>query len=325
VAAGAAGVLILLAPLVLSPYARLVTSYALALAIAAMAVNLLLGQTGLLSLGHAAYFGAGAYAGGMLYALVPLTALEHYLLAGVATATALAALFGAICVQATRIHFTILTLAFTQIVHALFVSGLAFRPFGGFGSGLFLLGGGGLYLPRFTMVGVELEGDAFMVALYYVIAAAFFVSIGLLWRIQHSPFGLALRAIRDDEVRAAMIGIRVRRCRWVAFVVSGIFTGLAGGLWGQLSRQVTPQQLHWLFSAEIVLAVVLGGMRRFWGPVLGAFALVAFQELAQRGVAARGSILGGLLIGVVLACPGGIAEGLEALVTRLRRAWRRSG
>jgi branched-chain amino acid transport system permease protein len=324
-AAGAAGVVILLAPLVLSPYARLVTSYALALAIAAMAVNLLLGQTGLLSLGHAAYFGAGAYAGGMLYALAPLTALEYYLLAGVATATALAALFGAICVQATRIHFTILTLAFTQVVHALFVSGLAFRPFGGFGSGLFLLGGGGLYLPRFTMAGVELEGDAFMVALYYVIAAAFFVSIGLLWRIQHSPFGLALRAIRDDEVRAAMIGIRVRRCRWVAFVVSGIFTGLAGGLWGQLSRQVTPQQLHWLFSAEIVLAVVLGGMRRFWGPVLGAFALVAFQELAQRGVAARGSILGGLLIGVVLACPGGIAEGLEALATRLRRTWRGPG
>jgi branched-chain amino acid transport system permease protein len=123
-----------------------------------------------------------------------------------------------------------------------------------------------------------------------VIAAAFFVSSGLIWRIQRSPFGLALRAIREDEVRAAMIGIRVRRCRWIAFVVSGVFTGLAGGLWGQLSRQVTPQELHWLFSAEIVLAVVLGGMRRFWGPVLGAFALVAFQELAQRViVAARSS------------------------------------
>jgi branched-chain amino acid transport system permease protein len=322
-AAGAAAIVILLAPLVLSPYARLVTAYALVLAIAAMAVNLLLGHTGLLSLGHAAYFGAGAYAGGLLYAVTPLTALEHYLLAGVATATGLAALFGAICVQATRIHFTILTLAFTQIVHAVFVSGLAFRPFGGFGAGLFLLGGGGLYLPRFTMAGVELEGDTFMVALYYVIAAAFLASMAVIWRVQHSPFGLALRAIRDDEVRAAMIGIRVRRCRWIAFVVSGVFAGLAGGLWGQLSRQVTPEQLHWLFSAEIVVAVVLGGMRRFWGPVLGAFGLVAFQELAQRVTAARGSVLGILLIAVVLACPGGIAEGLERLGSRVHGPWRR--
>jgi branched-chain amino acid transport system permease protein len=210
-------------------------------------------------------------------------------------------------------------------VHAVFISGLAFRPFGGFGFGLFILGGGGLYLPRFTMAGVELEGDTFMVALYYVIAAAFFVSSGLIWRIQRSPFGLALRAIRDDKVRAAMIGIRVRRCRWIAFVVSGVFTGLAGGLWGQLSRQVTPRQLHWLFSAEIVLAVVLGGMRRFWGPVLGAFSLVAFQELAQRVIAARSSILGVLLIVVVLGCPGGIAEGLEALLTRVRGPWKRPG
>jgi branched-chain amino acid transport system permease protein len=319
VTAGAAGLAILLAPLALSPYARLVVSYALVLAIAATAVNLLLGYTGLLSLGHAAYFGAGAYAGGLLYALTPLTALEHYLLVGVATAAALAALFGAICVRATRIHFTIFTLAFTQIVHAVFVSGLAFRPFGGFGSGLYILGGGGLYLPRFTMAGVELEGETFMVALYYVIAAAFFVSLALLWRIVHSPFGLALQAIRDDEVRAAMIGIRVRHSRWIAFVVSGVFTGLAGGLWGQLSRQVTPQQLHWLFSAELVLAAVLGGMRSFWGPVLGAFGLVALQELALRFLAFRGSILGVLLIAVVLGSPGGLVGSLAALVDRARR------
>jgi branched-chain amino acid transport system permease protein len=306
-AAGTAAAMVLLAPLVLSPYARLVASYALALAIAALAVNLLLGHTGLLSLGHGAYFGAGAYAGGFLYAFTPLSALEHYLLAGVATAAALAALFGAVCVRAIRIHFTILTLASAQIVHALFISGLAFRPFGGVGRGLFLLGGGGLYLPRFTVAGFALDGTAFDVALYYVIAGGFLGSAALLWRIVHSPFGAALHAIRDNEERALMIGIHVRRYRWYAFVLSGIFTGLAGGLWGQLSRQVTPQQLHWLFSAELVVAVVLGGMRGFWGPALGAVGLVLLQELALRATLAHGLVLGLLLIAMVFLSPGGIA------------------
>jgi len=318
--AGAVGAAaLLLAPLILSPYARLVVSYALALALAALAVNLLLGHTGLLSLGHAAYFGAGAYAGGFLYAFTPLTALEQYLLAGVTTATALAALFGAVCVRATRIHFTILTLASAQIVHSLFISGIAFRPFGGVGHGLFLLGGGGLYIPRFTIAGVELEGEAFDVAVYYVIAGAFLGSAGLLWRILHSPFGTVLRAIRDNEERALFVGIRVRRYRWYAFVLSGVFAGLAGGLWGQLSRQVTPQQLHWLFSAELVLAAVLGGTRQFWGPVLGAFGLVALQELALRFTLGRGLVLGILLIAVVLVCPEGLAEALPALRRRLAR------
>jgi branched-chain amino acid transport system permease protein len=304
---------VLLAPLGLSPYARLVASYALALGIAALAVNLLLGHTGLLSLGHAAYFGAGAYAGGFLYAFTPLSALEHYLLVGVLTATALATLFGAVCVRATRIHFTILTLASAQIVHALFVSGLAFRPFGGVGHGLFLLGGGGLYLPRFTLAGAALEGPAFDVALYYVIAGAFLGSAAVLWRIVHSPFGMALHAIRDNEERALMIGLRVRWYRWSAFVLSGIFTGLAGGLWGQLSRQVTPQQLNWPFSAELVLAVVLGGMRGFWGPALGAAALVVLQEVALRATLARGLVLGLLLIATVALCPDGIAAAGAAL------------
>lgn len=316
----AAAAAVLLAPLLLSPYARLVVSYALALAIAALAVNLLLGHTGLLSLGHAAYFGAGAYAGGFLYAFTPLTALELYLAAGVVTATVLAALLGGVCVRATRMHFTILTLASAQVVHALFVGGLAFRPFGGVGHGLFLLGGGGLYIPRFTMLGVELEGEPFALAVYYVIAGAFLVSAAVLWRILHSPFGAALRAIRDNEERALFVGIRIRRYRWRAFVLSGVFTGLAGGLWGQLSRQVTPDQLHWLFSAELVLAAVLGGTRSFWGPVLGAFGLIGLQELAQRLTLGRGAVLGVLLIAVVLTWPQGLVAALPDVRRRFARA-----
>lgn len=315
--AGAA-LLLLLLPFVLSTYALIVLSEALVLAIACLGVNLLLGQTGLLSLGHAAFFGVGAYTGGFLYALSPINAFELYLLSGVLTAAALAALVGFLCVRVTKMPFAILTLAFAQMVHALFVSGIIFRPFGGVGKGLFLLGGGGLYIPRLTMAGVEVAPEMFHRVFYELIVVLFSGCVILMWRIVHSPFGQALQAIRENETRAVCIGLRVRWHRWSAFLMSGIFAGLAGGLSGQLNRQVTPEQLHWLLSAEFVLAAVLGGTRHFLGPVVGAFGLVALQEVSLRFSPYRGLIVGSLLVVVVLACPGGLMGGGAALVTTMR-------
>ncbi len=321
--AGAAGSILLLVPLLLSPYALIVLCDALILAIACLGVNLLLGTTGLLSLGHAAYFGMGAYAGGFIFTFADLQALELYLLAGVVAATALAALFGAVCVRGTRIHFTILTLALAQVVHSLFISGIVFRPAGGTGRGLFLLGGGGLYIPRFAIAGIDFAPDRFIPALYYIILLAFLASLWLAWRVSRSPFGLALRAIRDNDERAAFIGIPVRRYRWFAFVISGVFTGLAGGLFGQLHRQVTPEQLHWLFSAKLVLATVLGGAGHFLGPVVGGVAFVALQEIAARFTLYHGLVLGTLLIGVVLVLPGGLTGGVKAVIEAVRTTRRR--
>ena len=124
--------------------------------------------------------------------------------------------------------------------------------------------------------------ERFIPGLYSVTLVAFFGSVGLLWRIDGSPFGKALRAIRDNETRAEFVGIPVRRYRWRAFIISAAFTGLAGGLYGQLDRQVTPEQLHWVWSAKLVLATVLGGMRQFPGPVVAAFAFVTLQDFALR-------------------------------------------
>jgi branched-chain amino acid transport system permease protein len=312
-AAGAAG--LALAPAVLPPYELIGLCHALVLAVACLGLNLLFGTTGLLSLGHAAFFGTGAYAGGFLYMFGPVTAFEVYLLSGMLAATLLAAVLGFLCVRARRIHFTILTLAFAQMLHALFVSGAAFRPFGEVGKGLYLLGEGGLYIPRFTLLGAEVPAERFIPVFYYVILAAFLASAGCLWRITRSPFGAALRAIRENATRAALVGIPVARYRWGAFVLSGLFTGLAGGLYGQLARQITPEQLHWLFSAQLVLATVLGGSRHFWGPVAGAGAFVVLEEVSLRAVAGRGLILGGLLIAVVFLAP----DGLAGLAARLRR------
>jgi branched-chain amino acid transport system permease protein len=313
-------------PVVLPPYPLIELCYALVLGIACLGLNLVFGTTGLLSLGHAAYFGLGAYAGAFLFNVADLESLEAYLALGVLTATAAAALGGAVCVRATRIHFTILTLAFAQLVHALFVSGAIYRPLGAYGRGLFFVGYGGLYIRRFTILGSEPTPERFITAFYYVILLAFFLALGVLWRVSRSPFGMALRAIRDNDVRAAFVGIPVRRYRWGAFVLSGAITGLAGALYGQLDRQVTPEQLDWLFSAKLVVATILGGTQWFLGPVLGGAAFVGLQHAANRFALSHGLVLGGLLIVVVVACPGGIAEATARVLgwtAQSGRSWTR--
>lgn len=312
---GTLGVVTLLLPALMPTYYLILLSSALAFAIACLALNLLLGTTGLVSLGHAAYFGLGAYAGGFLYTLFDVDALEVYLLAGMAAAGAAAAVGGALCVRATRVHFTILTLAVAQIVHSLFIAGVVFRAAGGVGRGLFLLGGGGLYVPRLAIGGHVPSPEAFPTVMFYVAAASLALSASLLRRVTRSPFGLTLRAIRENPTRAAFVGIPVMRYRWGAFVISGIFTGLAGGVTGLVDRQVTPEQLHWVFSAKLVLAAVLGGRGYFWGPAVGAGALIALRETALRVTGYSGMVLGALLVLVTALAPGGIT-GLAARLFR---------
>jgi branched-chain amino acid transport system permease protein len=304
-------------PALLSPYALVLASHALVLGIAGTGVNLLLGYGGLLSLGHAAYFGLGAYTGGFLHLFAGQSSLEGYLLSGIAASTLLGGVVGALCVRATRIYFTILTLAFAQVVHSLFIAGIVFRLAGDVGKGLFFVGEGGLYLPRFTLAGAEVTPERFPTVLYYLIAACFLGSTVLMWRIVGSPFGKALQAIRDNEMRARSIGLRVRLHRWAAFVISAGFAGLAGGLAGELDRQVTPEQLHWLFSAQLVVAIVLGGSRRLLGPAIGALAVTLLQELALRASLSHGLVLGALLVAAVFAFPRGVAPGIAAIVAKL--------
>lgn len=315
-AAAAAGLAAL--GILLPPYPRLVVASGLVRAIACLGLDLVYGHAGLLSLGHAAYFGTGAYAGAFLVTFFEVSAFETYLVAGVVAATVLAALGGLVCVRATRLHFAILTLAYGQVVHALFEGGAAFRPFGDTGKGYFLVGHGGLYIPRLRMAGVTLAPEPFLGAIYGVVAAAFLLTLAVVRRVRRSPFGLALRAIRESDTRAASVGLAVRRYRWAAFVVSGTVVGLAGALAGQLDRQVTPEQLHWLLSARLVLAVAVGGRGHPWGPVAGAALLTALEEAAHRFPVAHRLVLGALLIGAVWLFPGGVAATAERWWARLR-------
>ena len=308
---GATGVLLLM-PLVLGAYPLVILCHMLVFSIACLALNLVFGTAGMLSLGHATYFGVGAYTGAFLYRFFDVDSLELFLLSGILASGIFAAVIGFLCVRTTRIFFAILTLAFSMVVYSLVIDGALFEMFGGVGRALYYLGEGSMYVPRLTILGMGIAADEFMPVFYNVVVAGFLASLVLLWRISVSPFGQALKAIRDNETRAAFIGIPVRQYRWYAFILSGLFMGLAGGLYGQLARQITPEQLHWLFSAQLVLAAVLGGSRQFLGPVIGAFAFVALDEVASQWPVGRSALFGALLILVVFAFPRGILGSLVA-------------
>jgi len=317
--AGAAGFVLVLMPSVLAAYPLILLSHMLVFSIACLGLNLLYGTAGSFSLGHATYFGVAAYTGAFLIRFSPVESFEPYLASGVFASTLFATVIGLVSVRTTKIFFAILTLAFSMMVYSLVINGAVFRLFGGLGWALYLLGEGAMYVPRLTILGASYGPTDFVAAFYYVIVTAFIASVLVLWRISRSPFGQALRAIRENETRAAFIGIPVWQYRWYAFILSGFFAGLAGGLYGQLARQITPEQLHWIFSMQLVLATVMGGTRHFLGPVLGAFAFVGLEEVASQWTVGRYAMFGLLLILAVFFFPRGIAGGFAILMDAMKR------
>lgn len=307
-----AAVLFLAAPLVLDEFQTLTLMYGLIAAIGALGFNLLLGYTGLLSFGHSAFFGGGAYAVAFIVKYLKVVSME-LLLAGSALASAiLSVVFGFVCVRYTRIFFGILTLALSQVLWS-----LAFKFF-------WVTGGtDGLRVPTPTLLGGAPPSDkiAFLShQYYYYVLALFAVAVTVMWVIVHSPFGKALQAIRDNEVRAEFIGIRIRRYRLIAFVISGVFTGVAGALWAPLNGLASPDVLVWTFSGEIVFMTVLGGFRTFVGPIVGAIAFTYLKTYAVGFTVYWQLLLGTVLVVLVLALPTGIMGALLTLVARWKRA-----
>ncbi len=305
-------VLLVIFPLVAPAYQTILLEYGLAFAIAAVALNLLLGYTGLLSFGHAAFFGAGAYAAGFMVKYLNVVSMEAFLAAGALSGIVIAALFGFVCVRYTKIFFSILALALSQVLWS-----LAFK--------LFWVTGGtdGLRVPTPVLLGGVLGAPDDKVAFlshqyYYYTLGVFAICVGLMWLIVHSPFGKALQAIRDNEVRAEFVGIRVRRYRWFAFVLSGMFATVAGTLWGPLNGLATPEALYWPFSGEIVFMAVLGGFRTFSGPIVGAIVFNYLKAYAVGRTEYWQLLLGVVLVILVMAMPEGIIGTLGRLSRRLR-------
>jgi len=284
------------------------------MAIAALGFNLLLGYTGLLSFGHSAYFGVGAYTAAFMVKYGHVASLELFIVGALVTSLLVGALFGIVCVRYTRIFFGILTLALSQVLWS-----LAFKFF-------WVTGGtDGLRVPTPTLVGrILAQGEDKITFLthgyYYYVLVVFFLALGVMWVIVNSPFGKALQAIRDNETRATFVGVQIWRYRWVAFVVSGMYTGLAGALWVPLNGLTTPDILHWTFSGELVFMTVLGGFRMFVGPVIGAVVFNYLKTYAVGYTVYWQMLLGAVLVTLVLTLPTGIAGAITRWMPRVRRA-----
>ncbi len=265
--------------------------------LAAMALNFLLGFAGTLSFGHAAYFGIGAYGVGMtLKYLAPSTALG--MLIGVAAGTLAAAAIGALIVRLRGVYFAMVTIAFGQVFYF-----MAFR--------WNAVTGGDDGLTDWHRQPLRL-GDAVLdiahsdLAFYYFALAFFAAAAAAMALLLRSPFGRTLMAIRENERRARFLGLAVERHLWLAFVISCGFASLAGTLYALLNNFVDPRALRWDMSGNFVMMAVLGGMRSFWGPLVGAAVFVVLQDFVSSRTENWMSIVGLIFVLVVLFFPRGV-------------------
>lgn len=308
----ALGILVIF-PFVVPPAVALFMGYGLITAIAGLGFNLLLGYTGLLSFGHAAYFGTGAYAAAFLYKYLGIRSLEVYLAAGMLSAGTLAIVFGTVCVRHTRIFFAILSQSLSLVLWS-----LAFKFY-------WITGGSdGLRVPSPTLLGMDFSAaerklDFLIYTYYYYAVVIFLISAIVMWIIVNSHFGKTLQAIRDNETRARFLGVRVRRYRWLAFVISGIYGGLSGALWAPINGLTTPDQLYWLYSGEIIFQTLLGGFQSFTGPIVGSIAFTYLKTYAIGATIYWQLVMGIVVVAMIIFLPTGIVGGFNKLIARLRR------
>ena len=268
-------------------------------AMAAASLNLVLGYGGMVSFGHAAFFGAGAYIVGILAIEGVRSAWIAWPLA-VAVAAAAALVVGALSLRTRGVYFIMLTLAFAQMLYYVFVS---LKAYGG---------DDGLSMPGRSTLGLGLD-LARELTWYYVVLVLLAAVLYLLHRLVRSRFGRVIEAIRENPARTAALGYPVYRYQLACFVISGAIAGLAGALIANQTSYVSPSLLHWVQSGTLMIMVILGGVGRFWGGPVGAVALLALEEILS-GSPLLGEYalywqlpVGVVLLAAVLFAPQGLA------------------
>ena len=262
------------------------------LAIAAISLNLILGYGGMVSFGHAAYIGIGAYAVGILGFYGFFNGWLHFAVAMLASALVALAI-GAVSIRTSGIYFIMITLAFTQMLYYL---GISVAEFGG---------DDGMRLKRRSQLGFVDLNDP--VQFYYLALVTMLLSVFLVYRLVNSRFGMVLRACKSNEARSRAIGFSPYPYRLAAFVIAGAMCGLAGALYGNHTNYITPGLMSWQQSGDIMFMVILGGMASTAGPVLGAFALLLVEDLLSGWTEHWQVILGPLLILSVIFFRRGLA------------------
>jgi branched-chain amino acid transport system permease protein len=276
----------------------------LVMALFASAFNLLLGYSGLLSFGHAAFLGSAAYVTGWAAKSWGLGVLSS-MAAGVAVATVLGLVFGVLALRRSGIYFAMITLGLAQVIYFLIVQ----MPWTGGEDGL-------QGIPRGKLLGIVDLGNSF--AMYYFTYAVFLGAFWLIQRTIDSPFGQVLRAIRENEPRAISLGYDVQRYKLMAFVISASLAGLAGSLKAIALQFATLGDVAWQRSGEVVLMTLLGGMGTVLGPSVGALLVVTMENY----LASLGSwvtvITGGVFVVMVMAFRKGVVGEIRALLQRSR-------
>lgn len=295
VAMGVMILFVITAPLFLYP---VFVMKVLTFALFATAFNLLLGYVGLLSFGHAAYFGMGAYITAWTVKNLGLTPELGILLGGLAGA-ALGLVFGGLAIRRQGLYFAMITLALAQMVYFFCVE----APFTGGEDGI-------QQVPRGRLFGlIPLHDDR---VIYAVVAVIFIAGFLFLYRVVHSPFGQVVKAIRENEPRAISLGYRTDSYKLIAFVLSTFIAGIAGGAKSLVFGIATLTDVHWSMSGEVVLMTLLGGLGTVFGPALGAFIVTAMENYLAPFGAWVTVTQGAIFVACVLAFRRGILGEIAA-------------
>lgn len=303
-----------LMPLVASPYALILMLPFIGYGIALLGFNLLFGTTGLLSFGHALFLGVGAYTAAVLTSKYGVLSFEALLVTAALVSALIALAIGALCVRYTKIFFGMLTLAFGMLFHSFLYK-------------FYSITGGdqGMRVLKPLLLGMEWRGGktAFLTGPFYYYALALFALLGLvMWRITQSPFGLHLRAIRENAGKAAYVGVQIFRMRLAAFVISAVYGGVGGTILAVTTGLADPELAYWTHSGNLVFMAVLGGSGTFAGPAIGALVFVLLQDFVMSITQYWRFVMGGVLVLLVVFMPQGLSGAIELVVARRRKGGR---
>lgn len=292
--------IIILVPLSGSRFYVFLGTDILIFALFAVSLNLLLGYTGLVSFGQAAYFGIGAYTCALLMKKASVAFPIAFVAAGVFGAVA-AMIIGFFCIRLIKIYFAMLTLAFSQIVWAIVFK---WNSLTGGDTGFI-----GIPFPQ------HLDSKT---RFYYFTLVVVVFSLFVLRKMVHSPFGRILTTIRENPERTEFIGINVKLFQLVAFMISGFFSAISGALFGIFNHSIFPDLIFWPASAEVLIMTILGGIYSFFGPAVGAAVLLYLRMQVASYTEYWPLILGTILAVLIFFFPGGIVGSLQSLFARLR-------
>lgn len=300
--------LLVAAPFVLSPFYVVLMLPALAYGVILLGFNLLFGYTGLMSFGHALFVALGAYSVAYATGRYGIKSMEAALLAAVAVSLLVGIPVGMLCVRYVRIFFGMLTLAFGMLFHSFLFK---FYDLTG--------GDSGIPIIRPNLLGMEfadLDKTQYLTGPFYFYSLAILLLLGvLMWRIVHSPFGMHLRAIRDNPRKAQYVGVRVYGFRLMAYVISAVYGAIGGALLAIPVGLADPELAYWTHSGNLVFMTILGGFGNFFGPVLGAFVFLGLQNEMMSITQYWRFAMGVILILIVIALP----QGLMGLLQKRRR------